>query len=39
VTGVEESDLAYLKVLPQYEERSLSTQVSKAACGKIYQAH
>jgi hypothetical protein len=30
----EKSDLAYLKVLPQYGERSLSTQVSKAACGK-----
>jgi hypothetical protein len=34
VTGVEESDLAYLKVLPQYEEKSLSKQVSKTACGK-----
>lgn len=32
--GVEESDLVYLKVLPQYDERSLSTQVSKDACGK-----
>ena len=38
--GVEESGLTYLKLLPQYDEGSmagLSTQVSKAACGKYIQ--
>jgi hypothetical protein len=34
VKGAEESDLAYLNVLPQYDERSLSRQVSKGASGK-----
>jgi len=34
VKGVEESDLTYLNVLLQYDERSLSTQGLKCACGK-----
>ena len=38
MNGVEESDLVYLKVLPQYDERSLSTQVSKGVCGKYIKS-